>query len=94
MVFGEDLQRVFGRAKQSFGATEVSVFGIAALVVSGHKGLVSISEEEIVVRLKEGVLKVTGCSLSVKKASPNEIFIIGRIGAVEYPAPLEGEASS
>ena len=73
--------------------SEISLFGDAALVISGHKGLSAISPEEIVVRRKRGSVRVTGESLRLEKASPLELYVAGRIHAVEFVVPIS-EAES
>ncbi|HAE89317.1 MAG TPA: hypothetical protein DCG79_05605 [Clostridiales bacterium] len=82
MAFCEDVKRIFG---EDFGA-EV-LLGFSGAVVSGHKGLSLISDEEVVVRLKKGGVRIAGECLCVKKASPTEIFVAGRVRAVEFLPP-------
>ena len=83
MAFCEDVKRIFG---EDFGY-EVSLFGFSGAVVSGHKGLSSISAEEVVVRLKKGGVRIAGECLCVKKASPTEVYVTGRVRAVEFLPP-------
>ncbi len=84
MVFSEDVKRVFKDRAQAACGCEVTLSG-GHLVVSGHKGLAALSPEEVVVRLKKGVLKVTGASLSVLRASPFEIYLSGVVRSLEFP---------
>ena len=88
MVYSEDLSRIFGGVGESLAIGEITLFGTSALVVSGHKGLSSLSSAEIVVRRKGGNLRITGESLRLVKAGPAEIYIAGEIRAVECVAPL------
>ena len=85
MAFSEDAKRVFKGKGELIGSSEVSVYGLSRVVVAGHKGLRSVGPEEIVVRLREGNLRVTGDGLRVDKASPSEIFLEGRISALVFP---------
>ena len=84
MVFSEDIKRVFKDKAQAAHGCEVTLSG-GQLVVSGHKGLAALSSEEVVVRLKRGVLRVTGASLSVVRASPSEVYVSGAFRCLEFP---------
>jgi len=85
MVYVEDIKRIFGEKAEKIGACEVALFGTSALVVSGHKGISAVSPTEIVVRLKQGLVRVIGDALRLVKASPSELYVSGKIRAVEYP---------
>ena len=84
MAYSEDLKRIFGEREGGFASCELSLYGTSALVVAGHKGLSFLSSEEIVVRRKRGSIRIKGEGLALKKASPSEIYIAGKIVAVEY----------
>lgn len=88
MIYAEDVKKIFKQKTELFGGAEISVFDSEALVVSGHKGLLSLSSEEVVVRLKTGCLRVLGGGLSVLKASPSEIYLSGAIRALEFPEEI------
>ncbi|MBO7389867.1 MAG: YabP/YqfC family sporulation protein [Clostridia bacterium] len=91
MAYLEDIKRIFGSEKT--GECEVLLSGTSALVISGHRGLSSLSEGEIVVRRKRGSLRVAGRALRLLQASPAELYIAGEIRAVEYVDP-SGEVGS
>ena len=91
MAYLEDIKRIFGSEKK--GECEVLLSGTSALVISGHRGLSSLSEGEIVVRRKRGSLRVAGRALRLLQASPAELYIAGEIRAVEYVDP-SGEVGS
>ena len=91
MAYSEDIKSVF--KEDGLSPVEVSLYGSRALVISGHKGLSSISEEEIVVRRKRGSIRVCGSDLKVEKASPDELFLSGEIRVVEFlPPRSEGKS--
>ncbi len=63
---------------------EVALYGNSALVVSGHKGLRSLSSEQVVVRVKKGALVIAGSDLAVVKAGPEEIYVSGVIRSLTF----------
>ena len=64
--------------------SELHVVNGSYCVLSGHKGLYSISEEEVVVRRRGGRLSVRGAGLRVSAADGGEIVIAGKILSVTY----------
>jgi len=90
MAFSEDVKRVFHREEGGGGGSEICLIDRSLVVISGHKGLLSISDAEIVVRLRTGRVSVNGTGLSVRRAGPTEIYVEGRIDALVFPA--EGES--
>ena len=84
MAYPEDLKRIFGEREGGFASCELSLYGSTALVVAGHRGLSFLSAEEVVVRRKGGNIRITGKDLSLKKASPFELYISGKISCIEY----------
>ena len=85
MAYSEDIKKVFRREGEGLGRSEITLFDRSLVVISGHKGLLSLTETEIVVRLPSGLLGITGTGLFVRKASPTEIYVEGRISALSYP---------
>ena len=64
-------------------AYEINLIGGTFAIISGHKGLYSISEQEIVSRVNCGKIRIYGENLKVKCVSREEIYVIGRIAGVE-----------
>lgn len=91
MAFFEDVSRVFASSDGLDVRSEISLLGRSCAVVSGHKGLCSISPAEVVVRLSKGQVRIAGSDLKVQKASSCEIFVSGDISSVSFPS-AEGEA--
>ena len=87
MVYSEDVKRIFRERGEELVGCEVSLLGNTALVISGHRGLCSLSPEEIVVRRKRYTLRVTGSDLRLEKASPAELYVSGVIRAIECVDP-------
>ena len=89
MAYLEDLKGIFGEREGGFLHSEVSLYGSSALVISGHRGLSFLSQEEIVVRRKKGSIRVVGRALRVEKAGPDELYVTGDIRSVEFVDPSE-----
>ena len=85
MAFSEDVKRVFHREEGHGNGSEICLLDRSLVVISGHKGLLSLSDAEIVVRLKTGRVSVTGERLSARRASPSEIYVEGRIDSLSFP---------
>ena len=84
MAFPEDVKRVFHREEGRSGASEICLIDSSLVVISGHKGLLSLSEGEIVVRLKAGRIAVTGQGLAARRVSPTEIYLEGRVDTLSF----------
>lgn len=93
MAFFEDITRVFGSLGGLDVRSEISLIGRSCAVISGHKGLCSITSDEVVVRLGKGQVRIAGSDLKVQKASSSEIFVFGGISSVSFPG-AEKEARS
>ena len=68
-----------------FGGAEICLRGKRFLVVAGHKGLLSLSQTEVVIRLVKGRVIVLGEGLKVQKMSPSEIYLEGKISSLTLP---------
>ena len=91
MVYSEDVKKFFRRECEYVGSSEISISGFSRLVIAGHRGVILLSGDEVVVRLRGGRIRVTGRDLRLDKASPSEIFLEGRIFSVEFPSDSAGE---
>ena len=89
MIYAEDLKRIFGENADRLVGSEITIYGSSALVITGHKGLSSLTPEEIVVRRKNGNITVCGQGLRLLKAGPEELYIAGEIRSVSYPERAE-----
>lgn len=52
------------------------------IYVQGYKDILSFSEDEIVLKIKNGELKISGCNLNIKDLNINTITICGKIKSV------------
>lgn len=53
------------------------------LYVQGYKDILSFSETEVILKLKQGELKVKGKNLNIKELNLNSIVIEGKIVLIE-----------
>lgn len=53
------------------------------LYVEGHMGLVQLSKEKIVFKVKKGQISVEGRELKIPEISENTLYICGQIDRVE-----------
>ena len=58
-------------------------YGGKLLVVQGHKDILLMTGEQIVLKLKKGDLSIKGNNLGVDELSPNSIIIKGSIINIE-----------
>lgn len=77
--FFEGLKKEFKLPSELFGNYNLVLVSGSFLYVEGHKGLLKLSEENISLRVKGGVLIVLGSNLSIKELTPNTISITGKI---------------
>ena len=75
-----------------FATSEVRIVGGRACFIAGHKGLYSVSEGVVVVRMAGGLLSVTGKGLTVDYADGSEISVSGEILSVGRVEPGETDA--
>ena len=89
MAYSEDRRKIFREEGELVGRSEIALFGRSQAVISGHTGVSSLDEGEIVVRLATGTVRLLGTGLNVQRVSPSEIYVEGRISRVEYPPEEE-----
>ncbi|MBO5774023.1 MAG: YabP/YqfC family sporulation protein [Clostridia bacterium] len=62
--------------KESF-TYKITFIGGKELLIEGHKGIVSYSEQEIIARVKRGKLEIAGEKLFLKEINEDELLISG-----------------
>ena len=62
--------------------SKVTVYDFVGIHIEGHKGLIDYNECNVVFRLKNKKIFVTGDKLSIKEISSDEIFIKGKICSI------------
>ena len=81
----------FDEIKNKVGSMKEDVFDNFDIVnlsgkvvyVEGHMGLVQLSKEKIVFKVKKGQISVEGRELKIPEISENTLYICGQIDRVE-----------
>ena len=60
----------------------IEIYGNNRLLIENHKGILEYSNEEIVVRLKFGLVRITGERLTIALMNKCRLVICGSIGSV------------
>lgn len=81
--FFEGLKKEFFLPKEIFNRYNVVLVSNSFLYVEGHKGLLKLSEENISLKVKEGILIVLGSNLVIKELTINTVAITGKIKSFE-----------
>ena len=82
MIFRDDIKVHFADKMGGFLSTEITVIGDELIVLSGHKGLVKVDKNEVLVKFPKGIVCVSGKNLCLEAASPSEIQVTGEITGV------------
>ncbi|MBR3978854.1 MAG: YabP/YqfC family sporulation protein [Oscillospiraceae bacterium] len=64
------------------GMPLVEIMGEHRVLIENHKGVSGYGKTEICVKVKFGVVKVTGCRLALARMSGNQLVITGHIDGV------------
>lgn len=62
----------------------ITLLGDMQMYVENHKGIVEYSQIRIRVKVKNGILRITGKELSIKSIVTDEIIICGSIESIEF----------
>lgn len=62
----------------------IQIFENSGVLIEGHKGMVSLSDKEIKIRLTRGAVTVSGEKLCITYVSKTELCISGDIAGVAY----------
>jgi sporulation protein YqfC len=62
----------------------ITMIGQIHIYIENHRGLLSFSDHEVRLLLKQGQLLIKGKSLVIKTILPEEILLEGKIDAVSY----------
>jgi len=66
----------------AFGGFKIMLFSMALTVVEGHRGLKTLSDEAIRLKLKKGFIVIEGEGLSISALSKGYAVISGKINGV------------
>ena len=86
MAYLQNLRKKITENSEALPAPEVQILGRERCVIAGHKGLYSLSEEEVVVRRRNDRVLVRGRRLRVQEADQTEICICGEVHSLEFIA--------
>ena len=65
------------------GQTVIELIGEGRVLVEGHEGISAYSNDEISVKVRYGIAKITGCNLLLTQMSTSKLIITGGISAVQ-----------
>lgn len=61
---------------------KITVCDCNGVLVEGHKGVINYSQDSLVLRIKEGRLKILGKNLAIMEITADEVYIRGKIFSV------------
>lgn len=62
----------------------ITFIGNLQVSIENHKGIVEYSNENIRVKMKDGIIKVSGMDLAIKTIIAEEITISGKIASIDF----------
>lgn len=62
----------------------ITLIGNLQVSIENHKGIIEYSNEYIRVKIKDGVIKVSGMDLVIKTIITEEIIITGKIASIDF----------
>lgn len=82
--FFEDISKLVGLDEKEYvGGYKIINFDGRAVYIEGYRSLMSISKEEVVLKLKKGRLKVIGKDIVIKDLNEGVLVVYGKITSVE-----------
>ncbi len=63
---------------------KVTFIGNLQVNIENHKGIVEYSDDNIRIKIKDGILKVSGMDLVIKTIVTEEIIISGKIASIDF----------
>lgn len=83
MTFYNNILIKFGiPIDDSIGGTKITVIDFIGILIEGHRGVFSYSEEQILVNTKKDKIIIDGKNLILIEINIDEIFIKGKIDSV------------
>ncbi|MCT4565771.1 MAG: sporulation protein YqfC [Maledivibacter sp.] len=62
----------------------ITFVGNLQVSIENHKGIIEYSNENIRVKMKDGIIKVSGIDLAIKTIISEEIIIAGNISSIDF----------
>ena len=63
---------------------KITSIGNLQVSIENHKGIVEYSTENIRIKMKDGIIKVSGIELMIKTIISEEIIISGKIASIDF----------
>lgn len=84
MSFSGELAERLELPGEALGELKLSVTGDCRALVENHRGLLTCTEERISLRIRQGILSLTGVDLRIEAMNGRELLIAGRLYKVEW----------
>ena len=81
--FYNDILLKLGLSPEESVGSKVTIIGFCGVFIEGHSGIMEYSEELIKVGIKRKILLIKGKNMVVSVINKDEIYIKGKIFAVE-----------
>ena len=81
--FFDELKGEFALNDDAFSQFNIINISARFLYIEGHKGLLTLGQEQVIVKVKKGRVVVNGQNLSLAKLCHNTIAVKGKIATVE-----------
>lgn len=81
--FFDSLKQKYKILQDKISPEQCVMLGDYLLYMEGFSGIITLSQDSVVFRVKSGVVSVFGENLSIKEMSPNTITVCGKIKQVE-----------
>lgn len=62
----------------------ITFIGNLQVGIENHKGIIEYSNENVRVKMKDGIIKITGVDLIIKTIISEEIIISGKIASIDF----------
>ena len=63
---------------------KITSIGNLQVSIENHKGIVEYSDENIRVKMRDGIIKISGIELMIKTIISEEIIISGKIASIDF----------
>lgn len=63
---------------------KITFIGNLQVNIENHKGIIEYENDNIRVKMKNGIIKVTGMDLAIKTIISEEIIISGKIASIDF----------
>lgn len=63
---------------------KITFTGNLQVNIENHKGIIEYSNDNVRIKMKDGVIKVSGIDLAIKTIISEEIIISGKIASIDF----------